>query len=111
MFAGMFKDRATGPADSLEDRRQTWAGFGNALSRAVELVATPVLFGLGGWFLDRGLGTRPAFTLALFLLAIVGMATRSYYAYAAEMDAHDRAGAWSRDRDKERDKEDGEQAT
>ena len=77
-------------------RRQTWNGFGNALSRAIELVATPVLFALAGWYLDRWLGTRPVFTLSLFLLAIVGMAARMYYAYVAEMQAHEEAAPWKR---------------
>ena len=80
----------------LLDRRQTWSGFGNALSRAIELVATPVLFALAGWYLDRWLGTRPVFTLSLFLLAIVGMAARMYYAYVAEMQAHEEAAPWKR---------------
>jgi F0F1-type ATP synthase assembly protein I len=80
----------------LRDRQQMWTGFGDTLARAVELVATPLLFGLGGWALDRWLGTRPVFTLLLFLLAIVGMAARMYYAYKVEMEAHERAGVWSR---------------
>jgi F0F1-type ATP synthase assembly protein I len=87
--------------DSLDDtdlrhRRQTWDGFSDALARGVELVATPLLFGLGGWYLDRWAGTRPLFTLLLFLVAIVGMAARMYYAYMADMQEHDRAGVWAR---------------
>ena len=87
--------------DSLDDRdlrhrRQTWDGFSDALARGVELVATPLIFGLGGWYLDRRAGTRPLFTLLLFLAAIVGMAARMYYAYAAAMDEHERAAPWAR---------------
>ena len=81
----------------LRERQQTWSGFSDTLSRAIELVVTPLLFGLGGWYLDRWLGTRPLFTLLLFLVAVVGMAARMYYAYAAAMDEHDRAGIWSRE--------------
>jgi F0F1-type ATP synthase assembly protein I len=80
----------------LRHRRQTWDGFSDALARGIELVATPLVFGLGGWYLDRWAGTRPLFTLLLFVVAIVGMATRMYYAYAAAMQEHDRAGAWAR---------------
>ena len=76
--------------------RQTWKGFDDAFARGIELVATPLLFGLGGWYLDRRAGTRPLFTLVLFLVAVVGMAARMYYAYAAAMEEHDRAGAWAR---------------
>ena len=80
----------------LRDRRQTWSGYGDTLARGIELVATPLLFGLGGWYLDRWAGTRPLFTLLLFLFAVVGMAARMYYAYSAAMEEHERAGAWSR---------------
>ena len=80
----------------LRHSRQTWDGFSDALARGIELVATPLIFGLGGWYLDRWAGTRPLFTLLLFLMAIVGMAARMYYAYMADMQEHDRAGVWSR---------------
>jgi F0F1-type ATP synthase assembly protein I len=80
----------------LRDRRQTWSGFGDALARAIELVVTPLLFGLGGWALDRWLGTTPVFMLVLFLLAIVGMAVRMYYAYKLEMQRHEQAAVWAR---------------
>ena len=80
----------------LRDRRQTWSGFSDALARAIELVATPMLFGLGGWYLDQWLDTRPLFTLTLFLLVVVGMAARMYYAYKVEMQAHEQAGVWAR---------------
>ena len=85
-------------ADETDQRtaRQSWKGFDDAFARGIELVATPLLFGLGGWYLDRWAGTRPIFTLVLFLLAIVGMGARMYYAYVAAMDEHDRAGAWAR---------------
>ena len=80
----------------LRDRRQTWSGFSDALARAIELVATPLLFAVGGWYLDRWLGTRPLFTLTLFLLVVVGMAARMYYAYKAEMQRHEEAAVWAR---------------
>jgi hypothetical protein len=80
----------------LMARREVWNGFGNTLARAIELVVTPVLFGLGGWYLDRWLDTGPAFTLILFLFAVVGMAVRTYYAYVAEMETHEREGPWRR---------------
>ena len=77
------------------DRRQTWTGFSDALARGIELVVTPLLFGLGGWYLDRWAGTRPLFTLLLFLLTVAVMFARMYYAYTATMQEHDRAGAWA----------------
>ena len=95
-MSGTDVDHAEVDDTGLREQRQTWSGFGNALSRAIELVVTPVLFGLGGWYLDRWLGTRPVFTLILFLFAIVGMATRMYYAYVAEMEAHEQDAPWRR---------------
>jgi hypothetical protein len=78
-----------------------WSGYGDTLSRAIEMVVTPLLFGLGGWYLDRWLGTRPLFTLTLFLFGVVGMAARMYFAYSAAMDEHDRTAIWSRHRGEE----------
>jgi F0F1-type ATP synthase assembly protein I len=94
----------------LRDRRQTWTGFSDALARGIELVATPLLFGLGGWYLDRWAGTRPLFTLLLFLLAIAGISARMYYGYMATMQEHDRASVWARPQAAESRDSDREQA-
>ncbi|MBV8160267.1 MAG: AtpZ/AtpI family protein [Acidimicrobiia bacterium] len=58
---------------------------GNAVAdgfaKAVEFVATPGLCALGGYFLDRWLGTSPVFTALLFFWALtvtVAMAIRDY---------------------------------
>jgi len=60
---------------------------GNAVAdgfaKAVEFVVTPLLFGVGGHFLDGWLGTSPVFTVILFVWALsvtVGMAVRDYNA-------------------------------
>jgi F0F1-type ATP synthase assembly protein I len=82
----------------MEDRRETYNGFGDALARAVELVATPLLFGLLGYVLDRVLGTRPLLTVVLSVAAVVGMFLRMYYGYATAMDAHARRLPAGRDR-------------
>jgi hypothetical protein len=82
--------------DNLREKRELYNGFGNALSRAFELVVTPLIFGLGGHFLDGALGTGPAFTIALVVLCLAGLFARFWYAYDAEMRAHDRAAPWGR---------------
>jgi len=63
------------------------AAGGNAVAdgfaKAVEFVGTPMIFGVGGYFLDRWLGTSPIFTAILFFWALtvtVGMAIRDYNA-------------------------------
>ncbi len=78
----------------LRDRRETYRGFGDGLARAFEIAMTPAIFGAGGWALDRWLGTTPLFIILTVLLAVVGMAVRSYYAYTAEMEAHDARAPW-----------------
>jgi len=63
------------------------AAGGNAVAdgfaKAVEFVVTPMIFGVGGYFLDRWLGTSPIFTAILFFWALtvtIGMAIRDYNA-------------------------------
>ena len=55
----------------------------DGFAKAVEFVVTPGLFGVGGYFLDRWLGTSPVFTVILFVWALsvtVGMTIRDYNA-------------------------------
>ncbi|MEO6120733.1 MAG: AtpZ/AtpI family protein [Acidimicrobiales bacterium] len=80
----------------VRDRRDLYNGFGDTLARAFEMVVTPMLFGLGGWFLDRRLGTIPLFSLVLGLVALVGIMVRMYYAYQADMERHQREAPWAR---------------
>lgn len=71
----------------FRDRRDLYNGFGNGLARAFELVVTPLLFALLGWLVDRALGTGPFIAIALGAFGLAGVAVRSYYQYAARMDA------------------------
>lgn len=79
----------------LKARQDLNQGFGRALELAVEMVGTPMLFGLGGWLLDRWLGTAPLFVVILSLFAIVGMGLRTYYDYAEKMREHDEGAPWA----------------
>lgn len=69
----------------VRERQQTYNSFGEGLSRAFEMAATPAVFAAIGFGLDAWLGVRPLFTIALFVLAIVGMGIRTWYVYDAEM--------------------------
>jgi F0F1-type ATP synthase assembly protein I len=71
------------------EQRELWNGFSNALSRAIELVLTPLLFALAGYGLDRWLGTSPLFVVLLAALAFVGLAVKSYYVYREDMRVHE----------------------
>lgn len=73
-----------------------YRGFGDALSRALELALTPTIFGGLGWLLDRWAGTSPLFTLVMFLLAVVAMFLRMYFGYDTRMRAHEAAAPWAR---------------
>jgi F0F1-type ATP synthase assembly protein I len=62
---------------------ETANAVADGFAKAVEFVVTPLLFGVGGYFLDRWLGTSPVFTVILFVWALtvtVGMAVREYNA-------------------------------
>jgi F0F1-type ATP synthase assembly protein I len=82
----------------LRDRQALYDGFGNALALAVEIVVTPLLFALGGWFLDRAVGTTPLFTVMLGVLAAIGLAIRMYYQYRDAMAREEKGKPWTRSR-------------
>jgi hypothetical protein len=81
------------------ERNQTqhlYNGFGQTLSRAFEMVGTPILFGLLGHLLDGWVGTRNVFMLLLGGFAIVGMSVRMYFGYVEAMKAHEADRPWAR---------------
>jgi F0F1-type ATP synthase assembly protein I len=70
----------------LRDRQDLNNGFGNALSRAVELTTAPVIFGFLGYLLDGRLGTRPLFMIVLFLFAFCYLSWKHFSRYGAQME-------------------------
>jgi F0F1-type ATP synthase assembly protein I len=71
---------------------------GNAtLSKGLEFVGVLVVFFGLGWLADRALGTAPLFTIVLILLGVIGQFVRVWYAYDAEMRAHEAAHLARRD--------------
>jgi F0F1-type ATP synthase assembly protein I len=70
----------------LRDRQDLNNGFGNALSRAVELATAPVIFGFLGYLLDGRLGTRPLFMIGLFLFAFCYLAWKQFSHYGVQME-------------------------
>jgi F0F1-type ATP synthase assembly protein I len=86
----------------LRDRRELNNGFGNALSRAIELTVSPVIFGFLGFLLDRWLGTRPVFMIFLFAFTFVYMCWKQFSAYGIAMEKAQReaiSGRRRRDED------------
>ena len=84
------------PAGERRDERATWEGFSNALSHAVELVGTTVIFVLAGLWIDGRIGTRPLFTVVLGLLAVIGLGVRAYYTYMAQIAREEEGKPWIR---------------
>ena len=74
----------------LRDRRELNNGFGNALSRAVELTVTPMIFGFFGWLLDGRLGTRPIFMLMFFAFVVGYTVWKHFTLYSHTMDIEQR---------------------
>lgn len=68
------------------ERRELRDGAGDAFSAAFEMIATPALFGLLGWFLDSRLGTFPIITLALVAVVLGYEVWKLHARYSAEMD-------------------------
>lgn len=73
-----------------------YRGMGDGFSRAFELALVPTIFGFGGYWLDRLLGILPILTIVFVLLAIVGLAARTWYAYDAQMREIESQGPWAR---------------
>lgn len=70
----------------LTEKRQIRAGAGDALAKAFEMIATPVLFGVGGWLIDGRLGTFPMVTLVV-AFGVLGYQVWSFArTYAVSMD-------------------------
>lgn len=80
----------------LAAKRDLNRGFGDAMSKAVEVALLPVIFGFLGWLVDDWLGTSPLFLIALVVFAFAGMLVRSWAGYDAEMKRHEANAAWRR---------------
>lgn len=79
------------------DRRETWQGFGDGLSQAVEMALVPALFALIGLYgLDHRLGTAPLFGVAFAVFAMVGVFVKAFYVYRYKMQQEDERRAWPR---------------
>jgi F0F1-type ATP synthase assembly protein I len=79
-----------GEADgAAAERRALTNGFGDALAKAFEMVATPAVFGFLGWLLDRWLGTEPLFLLAFAVIVFVYEVWKLFLGYGAAMAEHE----------------------
>ncbi|HEX4905297.1 MAG TPA: AtpZ/AtpI family protein [Acidimicrobiales bacterium] len=72
---------------ALAERRDLNSGFGDSLARAFEIVFTPFVFGVFGWWIDGRTGTRPLFALGLGILVMVVTLWKLSRGYMTRMDA------------------------
>jgi F0F1-type ATP synthase assembly protein I len=84
--------------DQLKVRQELYSGVGDGFGRAFEFVMTPVLFGAIGWLIDRALGTTPVFILLLTVFCLIGVGTKMYYRYKADMEAQETGAPWAKTR-------------
>lgn len=71
-------------------------GFGDGLSQAFSLVATPLLFGFLGWWLDRITGLEPLFVVVLSIFGVVGTFVSTWLQYKARMEQIEAGQPWNR---------------
>lgn len=80
----------------LAARRQLNRGYNDGLTRALEIVVTPVLFGYLGHLVDGWIGTRPVMTLVLAAVAVSGLFVKLWYGYDREMREHEADAVWAK---------------
>ena len=68
------------------EQREMRKGAGDAFAAAFELIATPALFGLLGWFVDSRLGLFPVFTLVLVSIVLVYETQKLCVSYRRSLD-------------------------
>ncbi len=65
-------------------------GFGDALSTAFEMIATPALFAFFGLLLDKGVGTTPLFTLLFMSIVLAYTTWKVFKRYEQRMQTFER---------------------
>ena len=73
----------------LVERQELNNGAGAAQSKAFELALTPAIMGFVGYWIDRWLGTSPAFLVGLVIITVAYLMWKFFVAYDAEMRAHE----------------------
>ena len=80
----------------LATRRKINKGFSDGFTRAVEIVATPVLLGFFGALVDGWLDTRPAFTIGLATFGVCGIFAKLWLGYDKDMAEAEAGKPWAR---------------
>ena len=68
----------------------------NSSHGSFELVMSPIILGLIGWWLDRSVfGTTPVLTIIFSVLGLVGAVIKIYFGYTARMADHAENSVWA----------------
>ena len=86
------------PLMTSHNTRHSYRQADDGWTRAMELALTPVAAGGVGYLIDRLLGTVPVMTIVLVVMAVAATFVKMYYAYDAQMKAHDAESPWGRAR-------------
>lgn len=81
---------------AANDRERLYNGFSDALARAVEYVAVPLIFAWIGYRLDGRFGTGVVLTVALGAFGFVGVSLRTWFSYVADMEAEEAKAPWGK---------------
>jgi F0F1-type ATP synthase assembly protein I len=92
--------RSDNEVSALDHRisREINAGFGDGLNAAVELIATPAIFGYLGHLLDERLGTGALFLIVFALIVFGYEVWRLVTKYNSQIRAHEADQPWAADR-------------
>jgi F0F1-type ATP synthase assembly protein I len=78
------------PVTTPPDRRPKYqVRTDDDISQGMEAAGALAVFFLGGWLLDRWLGTVPVFMIVLTLVAAAGITVKLWVQYETKMRAHE----------------------
>jgi len=76
-------------------QRGLYQGFGDANTRAFELVLVPLIFGFVGFLIGSAVGLVLPLTLAFGIFGLVGAMVKAYYEYKAAMAKAEEGKPWA----------------
>lgn len=77
-------------------QRRLYEGFGEANTRAFELVLVPLVFGFVGFLIGNAVGLVLPLTLGLGIFGLIGAMLKAYYEYKAAMAKQEEGMPWNR---------------
>jgi hypothetical protein len=82
--------------DTQPSQNPLTQGLDSGFTKAIEMVVTPLLFALFGYWLDGVFGIRPILTATLGGLAFFGCVASIYYRYMADVAREEEGKPWTK---------------